>query len=131
METSEFLARHHRRVVDEFIESVLNGMDLGDLERNVLGVVPRREVETEFGPGLTAVQALLHAAYAETLGKGLPEWLDRVSMVLPAEADFLAELGRRADPDGIALLEENAGLLPGRSEVRRVFEVHLWEMVPW
>ena len=29
VETSEILARHHRRVVDEFIESVLGALDLG------------------------------------------------------------------------------------------------------
>ena len=93
MENWELLARHHRRVVDEFIESVLDQMDLGDLEHNVLRVALRREVETELVPGLVAVQAVFQAAYAETLGNGLPVWLDRVSSVKPADSEFLTEMG--------------------------------------
>ena len=131
METSEFLARHHRRVVDEFIESVLNELDLGDLERNLMGVVLRREVETGLVPGLAAVQAYFHAADAETLGKGLPEWLGQVSSVMPPESEFLAEMGRRLDPDGVALLDDNLGIRAGESEARRGFETQLWEMVPF
>ena len=69
METSAFLALHHRRLVDAFIESVLAEMDLTDLERNVLGVALRREVETGLVPGLTAVLSLLLKADAETLGQ--------------------------------------------------------------
>ena len=130
METPEFLARHHQRVVGDFIEGLLDRMDLGDLERNVLGVALRREVETELVPGLAAVQALFHAADAEVLGKELPEWLDRVSTAMPAESEFLAEVGRQLDPDGAVLLDENSGAGFGKSEVRRVFETHLWEMAP-
>ena len=130
METSEILARHHRRVVDEFIESVLDELDLGDLERNVLGVALRREVETGLVPGLAAVQAYFHAADAATLGKGLPEWLGRVSSVLPPESEFLAEMGQRLDPDGAGLLDDNLGIRAGESEVARVFEAHLWEIAP-
>ena len=130
MENWDLLARHHQRVVDEFIESVLNGLDVGDLERNVVGVAIRREVEIELVPGLAAVQALFHAADAATLGRGLPEWLDRVSAVMPADSDFLAEMGRLVDPAGNDFLEEDLGLLPGGSEVRRTFDAHLWEMAP-
>ncbi len=124
------LARHHRVVVDRFIESVLDELDLGNLKRNALGVALRREIETELVPGLAAVQGVFHAADAETLGKGLPDWLDRVSSVLPAESEYLAEMGRRLDPGGAALLDENLGLRAGESEVRRTFEAHLWEMAP-
>ena len=130
METPEILALYHRRVVDEFIESVLDRMDLTDLERNVVGVMLRREAEVELIPGLVAIQALFLAADAATLGEELPEWLDRVSSVIPADAGFLAEMGGRLDPDGAGLLDENLGLLAGDSEVRRTFEAHLWEMVP-
>ena len=42
----DILARDHRRVVDEFIGSVLDELDIGDLERNVVGVALRQEVET-------------------------------------------------------------------------------------
>ena len=59
MDTLEFLARHHRRVVDEFIESVLDQMELGELERNAVGLAIRGEVETGLVNGLTAVLALL------------------------------------------------------------------------
>ena len=130
MEQSEFLARHHRRVVDEFIESVLDQMDLGELERNVMGVALRREVETGLVPGLTAIQAVFHAADAAMLGQRLPGWLDRVSSVLPGESEFLAEMGRSLDPAGYDLLETNLVLRSSESEVRRAFGVHLWEMAP-
>ena len=91
METSEILARHHRQIVDRFIESVLDGMDLGDLERNVVGLALRREVEAELVPGIVAIQAVFHAVDAETLGTALPRWLEGVTSVMPAESDFLVE----------------------------------------
>ena len=84
MEKSEILAHHHRRVVDDFIEGVLDRMDLTNLERNVVGVMLRQEVETELVPGLAAVQAVFHAADATMLGKGLPDWLERASTAMPA-----------------------------------------------
>ncbi|MYC38454.1 MAG: hypothetical protein F4X66_16320 [Chloroflexi bacterium] len=130
METSEILARHHRRVVDQFIEGVLGELNLGDLERNVLGVALRREVEEGLVPGLLAVQALFHAADAEMLARSLPEWLERVSSVMPADAGFLTEMGRQLDPDGCDLLDEGLGIRPGESEIRRTFDAHLWEMAP-
>ena len=125
MEPSDFLARHHRRVVDEFIESVLDELDLGDLERNVVGVMLRREVQEELVPGLAAVQALFHAAETAMLRKELPDWLERVSSVIPAESEFLAEMGRCLDPRGAGLLDESLGIRPGESEVRRSFDAHL------
>ena len=130
MEASEILACHHRRLVDEFIEGVLEELDLGDLERNVVGVALRREVETGLVPGIVAIQAVFHAADAKTLGKGLPGWLDRVSSVMPSDAEFLTEMGRVVDPAGYDLLDENVALMPEESEVRRVFEAHLWDMAP-
>ena len=130
METSEILALHHCRVVDDFIEGVLGQLDLGDLGRNVLGVVLRREVETELVPGIVAIQAVFHAADAATLARDLPRWLDRVSSVMPAESEFFTELGRQLDPAGHDLLTEGLGIRPGESEVQRAFEAHLWEMAP-
>ena len=65
------------------------------------------------------------------LGRGLPEWLDLTSSVMPAEATFLTEMGRWVDPFGSALLEENSGLLPGESVASRAFVDHLWEMAPF
>ena len=130
MEQWELLARHHRRVVNEFIEAVLEELDLGDLERNVLGVALRREVETSLVPSLVAIQAVFHAADAGTLGKDLPEWLEQVSSAMPAESGFFTEMGRRLDPVGAGLLDENLGIRAGESEVGRAFETHLWEMTP-
>ena len=130
METSEILARHHRQIVDRFIESVLDGMDLGDLERNVVGLAIRREIEAELAPGIVAIQAVFHAADAETLGTALPRWLEGVTSVMPAESDFLVEMGRRLDPAGVTLLDENLGIRVGESEVARAFEARLWEMAP-
>ena len=129
METWDLLARHHRRVVDHFIEDMLDAMDLDGVERNVLGVALRREVETVLVPGLTAVLALLLEADADALAR-LPEWLDRVSSVMPAESGFLTEMGRRVDPAGALLVEEGLGLLPGESLARREFRNCLWELVP-
>ncbi len=130
METSKFLARHHLRLVDQFIESVLDEVDLGDVERNVVGVALHREVETELVPGIVATQAVFHAAGAAVLGGHLPEWLARVSSVIPAESAFLTEMGQQVDPVGYDLLTENLGIRPGESEVRRALEAHLWEMAP-
>ena len=131
METPEILALYHRWVVDEFIEGVLGELNLGDLERNVVGLAIRREVETGLVPGIAAIQALFHAADAATLGNQLPEWLEYVSSVMPAESEFLSETGRLLDPDGCSLFDENGGLLSGEPEIRRVFEAHLWEMAPF
>ena len=130
VEQWELLSRHHRRVVDEFIESVLDELDLGDLERNVVGLVIRQEVETVLAPGLAAVQAVFHAADAGVLGKDLPEWLEQVSSTMPAESGFFTEMGRRLDPVGAGLLDENLGIGLGESEVRRIFDAHLWEIAP-
>ena len=129
METCELLARHHRRALDQFMEAVLDGTGLDGVERNVLGMAFRREVETVLVPGLTAVLALLLDADASTLER-LPEWLDGVSALMPVESEFLTEMGRRVDPVGASLVEEGLGLLPGESEVRRTFDAHLWEMAP-
>ena len=96
----------------------------------MVGVALRREVETELVPGLAAIQAVFYAADAEVLGKGPPEWLDRVSSVMPSDAKFLTEMGRIVDHAGYDLLDENLALMPEESEVRRVFEAHLWDMAP-
>ena len=131
METRDFLARQHRRVVDEFICAVVEEWtgDMGDLERNVLGVVIRQEVETRLVPGLLAVDALLMGADAEILAR-LPEWLDRVQIPLPAETEFFTEMGRLLDPVRSSLVEENLALRPGESVPSRVFTDYLWEMAP-
>ena len=129
MENWEVLARHHRRVVDEFMEAVLDELDLDGVERNVMGVALRSEVETRLVPGLMALDALLLEADAHALAR-LPGWLDRVSTVMPAESEFLTMMGRWVDPVGAAKVEENLRLLPGESEVRRMFEAHLWELSP-
>ena len=95
------LSRHHRRVVDDFIEGVLNELDLGDMERNIMGMAIRREVETGLVPGLAAIQAVFHDADSATLGRCLPEWLDQVSSVIPLETEFLTDMGRCLDPAGV------------------------------
>ena len=131
METWDFLARHHRRVVTEFIEVVLDewACDMGDLERNIVGVALRQEVETRLVPGLLAVHALLLGADAENLAR-LPAWLDRVQTPMPSDAEFFTVMGQRLDPYGSALLEENSGLLSVESEASRAFTGYLWEMAP-
>ena len=106
METRDYLARQHRRVVDEFICAVVEEWagDMGQVERNVLGVALRGEIETRLVPELLAVHALLLGADAEILGR-IPEWLDRVQTQLPGDAEFLIEMGRRVDPGGFQVLE--------------------------
>ena len=130
MNNGDVLACHHGRVISEFIESVLDDLDLTDLERNVVGVAIRAEVEERLLPGLYAVAALLLDADARVLGEGLPAWLDRVSSVMPGQSTFLSEMGRLLDPSGADLVDENLGLQLGESEVRKAFQGHLWEMAP-
>ena len=47
---------------------------------------------------------------------------------IPAESEFLSEMGRRLDTVGCDLLDESLGIRPGESGVWRAFEAHLWEM---
>ena len=131
MEEGEFLASRHRAVVDEFIEAVLEEWtcDMGDLERNVLGVALRHEIETRLAPELLALHALLLGVDSATLAR-VPKWLDRVQTQLPSDAGFLTEMGRRVDPGGFQILEENQFLLPGQSETAQAFTDFLWEMAP-
>ena len=131
MEGEEFLASRHRAVVTEFIEAVVEewACDMGQVERNILGVALRSHVETELAPGLLAIHALLLKADAEMLAR-LPEWLDRVQTPLPGSRDFFEEMARRLDPTGYELLEESLGLLPGESETARTFTDFLWDMAP-
>lgn len=43
MESEEALGNECRRMVDEFIESLLDDVELSDMERNVLGVGIRED----------------------------------------------------------------------------------------
>ena len=52
-----------------------------------------------------------------------------VGVVLGLE--FLSKMGRSLDTAKYELLDENLGLRGGESEVRRVFEAHLWELAPY
>ena len=71
MENWDLLARHHRGS-GRVHRGCLGVNWPGDLERDVVGIVLRREVATELVPGLVAIQAGFLAANAEVLGKGLP-----------------------------------------------------------
>ena len=130
MDGSGFLASAHRSVVDEFIEAVLDELacDMADVERNVLGVALRSEVETRLVPELLAIHALLLGADAKTLAR-LPEWLELTSVSLPSDAAFFNEMSRRLDPAGYEILEENLSLLPGESATSRPYTDCLWSVV--
>ncbi len=104
--------------------------DRSPLEQHLLGSLLRSELETRLVPGLLAVAALLMKADAQVMGKDFPEWLDQISTALPAESAFLTEMGRRVDPAGFGLLEENCGLLPGESSGTQTFRCHLLGMGP-
>ena len=132
MDRRDCLAGMHQGVVADFIEAVDDewASDRSVLERNLLGALLRSELETRLVPGLTATLALLMEAEAGVLGQDLPEWLDRVSGPLPAESAFLTEMGRRVDPAGGGLLEENSGLSAGESLAAREFRDRLWSMAP-
>ncbi len=110
----EFLAGEHRRVVGRFIEDTADVLaeDLSVAERNEFEVNLRFYAETQLVPGLLAVHALLLGASPEALERDLPEWVERASTVLPAEAAFLTEAGRGVDPLSYSLLSENLGLSP-------------------
>ena len=126
MEGDEFLASRHRAVVTEFIEAVVEewACDMGQVERNILGVALRSHMETELVPGLLAIHALLLKADAEMLAR-LPEWLDRVQTPLPGSRDFFEEMARRLDPTGYDLLEESLGsvviftVIPAKAGIQR------------
>ena len=102
---------------------------MGDLERNVLGVVLRREIETRLAPELLALHALLLGADWETMGR-LPGWLNTVQAPSTLDRDFFEEMARRLDPTGYEVLEESLELLPGESEASRAFTDCLWCMAP-
>ena len=132
MDRREYLAGMHQCVIAEFIGAVVEEWagDRSPLEQNLLAGVLRSQLESQFVPGLTAVLALHMEADAQMLGQGLPGWLDLTSTAMPAESAFLTEMGRRVDPIGAVLLEENCCLLPGESLGSQAFRCHLLEMVP-
>ena len=103
------LACHHRRVVTEFIEAVLDEWagDLADVERNLPGVALRPEVETRLVPGLLTVDALLLEADVGALTRSL------------------SEMAGRLDPVGYEVLSENSGWSLGESLSAQVFRGHL------
>ena len=99
------------------------------MERNLLGVALRPEVETRLVPWLLTVDALLLEADAGTLRR-LPEWLEIVQTPLPADAEFLSEMAGRLDPVGYEVLSENSRPSPSESLSAQVFRGYLWEMAP-
>ena len=115
--------------MDEFIEVPLYDLtgDMADVERNVLGVALRQEVETRLASELLAIHALLLGADGETLAQ-LREWLEVTSVSLPSDARFLNEKGRRLDPVAYEVLEENQALLPGASAASRTYTDCLWSV---
>ena len=128
-----FLAGEHRRVVDRFIEDTADVLaeGLSVAERNELEANLRFYVETQLVPGILAVNALLLGASPEALDRDLPEWIERASTVLPAEAAFLTEAGRGVDPLSYSLLSENLGLSQDRCLGAEVFHTHLQGMAPF
>ena len=96
MDRFGFLASAHRRVVDEFIEVVLDDLagDVGDVERNVLGVALRQEVETWLAPELLAIHALLFGVDGGTLAE-LPEWLELTSVIIGCREPHVLEQSSR------------------------------------
>ena len=129
MDENGVLGSAHRRVVDQFIEAVLDEWACGPVERNILGVALRREIETRLAPELLALHALLLRADWETMGR-LPGWLNAVQAPLTLDRDFFEEMGRLLDPTGYEVLVESLGLLPGESETARAFTDCLWCMTP-
>ena len=93
MGESGFLASAHRRVVGDFIQAVLDewACDMGDVERNVLGVALRHEIETRLAPELLALHALLLGADSDALGR-LPGWLNTAQAPLTLDRDFFEEM---------------------------------------
>ena len=126
------LAREHRKLVDEFVEAVLSQLptEAGIEQWNALGLAVRFHTESVLVPGLLAVAALLLKAGPEALNRELPQWIERTSSVLPAEADLLTEAGRRVDPAGYALLEENLDLTRGQCLAVEMFHAYLLGLAP-
>ncbi len=113
---TEFLVREHQAMVADYIGSVLDLQTpgLSDEERNRLGLALRFELENQLVPGLFAVAAVILEANVDTLNERIPAWMHRVSTLLPSEAGFLTEAGRKVDPEGYALAMKNLGLTPDR-----------------
>ena len=128
-----FLAGEHRRVVDRFIEDAADVLaeGLSVAERNQFEIRLRFQVESQLVPSLLAVNALLLGSSSGALEKDLPEWIERVSTLLPAEAAFLTEAGRGVDPLSYSLLSENLGLSQDRCLGVEVFRAHLQGMAPF
>ena len=128
-----FLAGEHRRVVDRFIEGAADVLaeGLSIAERNQHEINLRFQVETQLVPGLLAVNALLLGSSPGALEKDLPEWIERVSTLLPEEAAFLTEVGKTVDSSSYGLLAENLGLSPDQCLAVEVFQAHLLGMAPF
>ena len=129
---SAFLAAEHRRNVAEFIEVVVSIVPstLGIEERNELEAKVRFQVENGLVPGLLAVVAFLLEASPQDLNRDLPRWIERVSTVLPVDAEALTEAGRQVDPVGYALLSETMGLAQDQSLAVDMFHSHLLSLAP-
>ena len=118
-------------MVDEFIKGVLNKLDLGDLERNVpWGGAP---------PGGSDVAGAwdrcnpggFSCRECGDTGKGPARVAGPGDVGVVLGLEFLSKMGRSLDTAKYELLDENLGLRGGESEVRRVFEAHLWELAPY
>ena len=132
MVTNELLAGEHRRIVDRFVEDAANLLSEGleVAERNQLEVDLRFYVETQLVPGLLAVHAVLLGAPLDALNTDPPEWIERTSSLLPAEAAFLTEAGRGVDPVSHTLLAENLGMSDDQCLGVTTFHDHLSSLLP-
>ena len=128
----DFLAGEHQKMISELVEAVISEVPvgLGIEERNALGISVRFHAETVLVPGVLAVTALLLGAGPDVLNRDLPRWIERVSSVLPADAQVLTEAGRQVDPAGYALLEENLGLAPDQCLGVEMFHSYLLGLTP-
>ena len=129
---SAFLAAEHRRNVAEFVEAIASIVpgDLGIEERNELEAKVRFQVENGLVPGLLAVVAFLLEASPQDLNRDLPRWIERVSTVLPVDAEALTEAGRQVDPAGYTLLSETMGLTQDKALAVDMFHSHLLSLAP-
>ena len=127
-----FLAAQHRALVNEFIDAVVSAVpvDLAIEGRNALGLSVRGHVENGLVPGVIAAVALLLGAPHGALERDLPQWIERVSTLMPEEAAFLTEAGRRVSPAEYELLAENVGLSQGQCLAVEVYRSCLLAMAP-
>lgn len=108
--------RHYFFVVDE-----INRGNLSNIFGETFTLLEYRDYDFS-GEYTETSSALAETAMAGVIGRQIAEARDALKKAIEADADLQKELEKSKPIDMIAVLEENAGLLKDRQEVRKAFE---------